>query len=281
MRIFLILFSSCFLLWGEMVGGIAILVKEEPITLYDIEQTAKAERLDVSQAVDRLIRQKLEQMEIDQRGLKVEPSEVYDRIAQMASQNNLSVSQLYDAVRSTQGLTRDAFTQKLTESMLAQKLYSDIAFSSIDEPQETEMQEYYRLHAERFSHPETFEVMVYTSGSQGAIEQKIANPMLQIPGVNVQPATLPYAQLEPRLAELLSQTENGRYTPILPDPKGGFVTFFVRSKSMPVMLPFESVKQQVKESMMGDEREQTLKDYFDRTRMNADIKIIRLPEAHS
>lgn len=279
MRIFTLLFILFTLsLPAMIVDGIAILVKEEPITLYDIEQAMQEERLPVMQAADLLIRQKLESMEIRQRDIKVTPVELFDRISQMAAQNNLTVSQLYDAVRSTQGLTQDAFREKLTKSMLTQKLYNDIAFSTIDEPGEAEMREYYRLHAERFSHSDSFDVMVYTSTSQKALEGKIANPILQVSGVNVQEATLPYAQIEPRLADLLGQTKRGEYTPILPDPKGGFVAFYIRNKSMPVMLPFETVKSQVQETMMADEREQTLKDYFDRARMNAEIKIIRLPQ---
>lgn len=277
MRILFLLSVFTMALWAEMVGGIAILVKEQPITLYDVERTMRDERLPVKEAADLLIRQKLEGMEIEQRGLKVDSSEVYDRISQMASQNNLTVSQLYDAVRSTQGLTQDAFRAKLQQSMLTQKLYSDIAFSSIDQPADEEMKEYYRLHPERYSQSDTFEVVVYSSASQTALERKISNPMLQVPEVRVQPATLPYQNLEPQLAELLTQTKSGSYTPILPDPNGGYVTFYVRSKSMPVMLPFETVKSQVMETMMADEREQTLKDYFDRARMNADIKVVRLP----
>jgi hypothetical protein len=44
------------------------------------------------------------------------------------------------------------------------------------------------------------------------------------------------------------------------------------------MVPFEQVKMQVQEALMAEKREQTLKDYFDRARLNAEIKTIRLPE---
>ncbi|HHH72282.1 MAG TPA: hypothetical protein ENL04_00450 [Sulfuricurvum sp.] len=80
------------------------------------------------------------------------------------------------------------------------------------------------------------------------------------------------------MAALLSKTKNGEFTPILPDPKGGVVAFYIRSKSLPVMQPFEEVKPQVQEALMADKREQSLKDYFERARLNADIKIIRLPD---
>ncbi len=261
-----------------MVDGVAILVKEEPITLYAIEQKMQTEGLTQAKAVDALIREKLEAEEISERGLNVDSAEVQARIGQLAEQNGMSRTQLFDAVWQTEHLTRSAFEAKLKETMLTQKLYSAIAMAHMEEPSEEEMREYYRLHAEKFSHPETFEVSVYHAPAKGVLQRKMDNPMRNFPEVTMQDATVPYARLEPQLAQLLSTTKNGAFTPILPDPKGGFVSFFVRNRSMPMMQPFDTVKMQVQEEMMADKREQTLKDYFDRARLNAQIKIIRLPE---
>jgi len=282
LRIFILFFFTALTaLSAQMVDGIALLVKEEPITLYEIKQKMQEERLTQAQAVDMLIREKLEAQEIKQRELVVSPSDVQDRIAQIAQQNNLTASQLYDAVWSTQHLSRDAFETKLKKTMLTQKLYSAIAMANMDEPGDEEMREYYRLHAEKFSHPETFDVTVYRAQAQGELQRKMNNPMLNLPGVTTQEASLPYAQLEPGLVNLLDKTENGAFTPILPDPKGGYVSFYVRNRSLPVMQPYEQVKMQVQEEMMADKREQTLKDYFERARLNAEIKTIRLPDSAS
>lgn len=277
MRIFILFFFTVLTaLSAQMVDGIALLVKEEPITLYEIKQKMQEERLTQAQAVDMLIREKLEAQEIKQRELVVLPSDVQERIAQIAQQNNLTASQLYDAVWNTQHLSREAFEAKLKKTMLTQKLYSAIAMANMDEPGDEEMREYYRLHAEKFSHPETFDVTVYRAQAQGELQRKMNNPMLNLPGVTTQEASLPYAQLEPGLVNLLDKTENGAFTPILPDPKGGYVSFYVRNRSLPVMQPYEQVKMQVQEEMMADKREQTLKDYFERARLNAEIKTIRL-----
>lgn len=271
-----ILFQT--LIAARMVDGVAILVKEEPITLYAIEQKMQAEGLAQAKAVDALIREKLEAAEVSERGLNVDSAEVQARIGQLAEQNGMSRTQLFDAVWQTEHLTRSAFEAKLKETMLTQKLYSAIAMAHMEEPSEEEMREYYRLHAEKFSHPETFEVSVYHALAKGVLQRKMDNPMRNFPEVTMQDATVPYARLEPQLAQLLSATKNGAFTPILPDPKGGFVSFFVRNRSMPMMQPFDTVKMQVQEEMMADKREQTLKDYFDRARLNAQIKIIRLPK---
>ncbi|HHH73155.1 MAG TPA: peptidyl-prolyl cis-trans isomerase, partial [Sulfuricurvum sp.] len=253
-------------------------VKDEPITLYDIEQKMEEVQLTRKQAVDLLLRETLEAQEIKKRNLKVTSDDVNARISQIANQNGLTITQLYDAVWSTQHLTQQAFKEKLEKSMLTQKLYGDIAMSGMETPGEDELQEYYRLHPEQFSHSDTFEVTVYQSPAKGALQRKMSNPMLQVSEVTMQNAALPYARLEPQLAALLSKTIIGEFTPVLPDPKGGYVAFYIRSKSLPVMQPFSDVKSQVQEALIADKREQTLKDYFERARLNADIKIIRLSD---
>ncbi|MHC3995094.1 peptidylprolyl isomerase [Thiomicrolovo sp. ZZH C-3] len=271
-----ILFTAA--LYARMVDGVAILVKEEPITLYAITQKMQEGGATQAQAVDALIREKLESQEIAQRDLSISETELQERIKQIAGQNNMTSAQLFDAVWKTEHLSRTAFEAKLKQSMLTQKLYSAIAMANMEEPGDEEMREYYRLHADKFSHPETFEVTVYHAPAQGALKRKMDNPMLMLPDVTMQEASLPYANIEPQLAALLIKTEIGAFTPMLSDPKGGFVSFYIRNKSLPVMQPFETVKMQVQEEMMGDAREQTLKDYFNRARLNAEITVIRLPD---
>ncbi len=280
MRLFFLL---CLLmlsgLQGKMVDGVAILVKEKPITLYDVEQMMDKERLPLAKAVDLLIREKLEAMEIKARNIHVSPSEVQDRIAQMAAQNKLTVSQLYDAIWSTQHLSRDAFKKELEKTMLTQKLYTAIAMSALEEPDEAQMREYYRLHPEKFSHSRQFDVVLYESSDKNALQAKVSNPMLNVPGVRSEATQMEYDSINPRLAVMLDKAKTGSFLPVLPNPSGGFVAIYLKSKSMPTMEPYATVMPRIKEAIMSDEREQTLKDYFDRARMNADIKIIRLPEA--
>lgn len=265
-------------LYARMVDGVAILVKEEPITLYAITQKMQENGMTQAQAVDILIREKLEAQEVAQRELSVTETELQERIKQIAGLNNMTTAQLFDAVWQTEHLSRTEFETKLKKSMLTQKLYEAIAMANMEEPGDAEMQEYYRLHSDKFSHPESFDVTVYHATGQGVLKRKMDNPMLMLPEVTMQEASLPYEKIEPQLAALLIKTEIGAFTPILTDPKGGFASFYVRNKSLPVMQPFETVKAQVQEEMMDEAREQTLKDYFDRARLNAEITIVRLPD---
>jgi len=264
-------------LGAQMIDGVAVLVKNEPITLYQIEQTMQQEHLSADAASDLLIRQKLEAEEIKVRGLSVSDSEVFAQISQLAQRNGLSVSQLYDAVRSTQGVSADEFRKQYKENMMRQKLFDSIAYATMEEPDDAQLQEFYRLHADQFSHPDQFEVTLYTSGDERALRQKIANPMYQTANIRTEQRTLHYDRVQPGLAALLERTKQGEFTAPVPDPSGGYVSFFIRGKSMPVMVPFEQAKALVGEAYMKNEREQVLKDYFERARLDADVKILRLP----
>ena len=148
-------------LMAEVYDGVAVVVKDEPITLYEIKEAMALSNVDAQKATDILIRQKLEKLEIKERNINVTSSEVYDDIKEMAARNNMSISDLYDAVRETNGLSSTEFKEKMREKLLSQKLYSSIAYSSLSQPSETEMQEYYEIHKEKFLHPAAFDVVIY------------------------------------------------------------------------------------------------------------------------
>ena len=100
--LFTLLISS--LLNAELYNGIAIVVKDKAITLLDIKHEMEISKLSATRAADVLIRQKLEEVEIDDRKITVTSSEVYDDIKKLAARNNMSTSDFYDAVRESNGM---------------------------------------------------------------------------------------------------------------------------------------------------------------------------------
>ena len=273
----LLLLLLPFYLSAQLIDGVAILVKNEPITLYEIQEAKKEMHLEQKKVIDALIRKKLEALEVKERGISASSAEIYADIEKMAQQNHMSVLQLYDAMQSARGLSEKAFKKKIKERIISQKLYNAIAFSQLSEPTEAEQREYYALHKDKFSHPQAFEVLVYNSKNRQALEKKIASPMYYSIEINSQEATLEYAKINPRLAEILEQTQPNSFTPILPSPDGGFMSFYIKTKKEAATQPFEQVQSMVQNAIMADKREQVLKEYFARLRLNADIKILRLP----
>ena len=271
----LLTFFLAGLLNAQIYDGVAIVVKNKAITLLDIQTEMKLSKVSSKKASDILIRQKLEEVEIDERKIIVNSSEVYDYIKKMASRNKMNISKFYDAVRNANGLTSTQFKAKIKQKLLSQKLYQAIAYSAISEPSEIEIQEYYNLHKNNYKHPASFTVIIYDSKDKNALQTKIDNPMFYSPSILTNEQVLPYGKISPELASLLERTALNTFTAVVPNAKGGFMSFYMKKIESAKEGGLESVKYQIVNSIMGEKREQVLGDYFARLRHNADINVIR------
>lgn len=264
-------------LWGAPIGGVAVLVKNTPITLLEIQQEMKQSGLNGPQSADILIRKKLEQLEASEKKITVTSAEINEELARMAAQNNLSMDQFLNAMQTVRGLSEKDLKAKIEESIKGQKLYSAIAFSKMGQPTAEEEAEYYQLHLDEFSRPESFEVTVYVSASQEALSAKIADPMRHIEAIQTKDESIPFGKINPQLAQILNKTPNGSFSPIIPNGQNGFMSFYMRDKLNVITENLESVRPQISNAIVGEKRNQVLNDYFTRLRLSADIKVLRLP----
>ncbi len=276
-KILILIFLSS-LLNAELVNGIAIIVKGEAITLRDLTEEMRITKVNLEDAKQILIRKKLEAAEIRERNIKVASSEVYEDIKKIAQRNNMNVSELYEAVRSASGLTSTEFKEKTKERLLSQKLYSAIAYTSLSEPTEEEAEEYYEIHKDDFVHPAGFTVIVYTSKDKTRLQEKMDNPMFYSPDLHAEEKRLEYDKISPELAKFLTKQKVDTFTPIVPNGKGAYISFYVKEIESAKEAGFRTIRNQVVSLIMGDKREQVLSDYFASLKGNADIKEIRMPK---
>jgi len=263
---------------AEVYDGVAVVVKNKAITLYEIKKEMQVSKIDAQKASDILIRQKLEEVEIDERKIRVNSSEVYDDIKKTAARNNMNISDFYEAVRNSSGLSSTELKEKIKQKLLSQKLYAAIAYSSISEPTDEEVAEYFELHKDSYKHPAAFNVIIYQSKEKERLQEKIDNPMFYSPDIQTNEQILPYERISPELASLLERTSISHFTAVIPDGKGGYMSFYLKGMESAKEGGLESVRGQIMNSIMADKREQVLGDYFARLRHNADIKIIRMPK---
>ena len=265
-------------LYAQTLDGIAIMVKDEPITLHDITNTMQEHKIPQEQAIEMLERRKLEEIEIKERHLSASKQEVFEDIQRMAEQNKMSVIELYQAIQSSQGLSEKKLKKKIKEKILNQKLYNAIAFSHLEQPNDEEINEYYQLHKDEFIKPSSYTVLIYQAADKNRLQEKIDNPMFYSPEVTSEERTFETTKMNPRLAELLEHTSMNNFTQVLPSPNGGFMSFYLKEKGNSSAPDIEAIRPQISNALMGQKRETILKDYFDRQRLNADIKVIRLPQ---
>lgn len=273
----LLLFTP--ILFADVIGGIAITIDNETITLYEIKQEQEITKQSVKKAVDQLIRSKLERIEAKKRHISITNQDVIDELKKMAKTNNMTLAQLYEAMGSARNLSESQTKEKTKEKLLKQKLFNAIAMSKMEEPTDEEVEEYYNLHLSDYQAPKSVDVVIYSSKNKNTLQQKISNPMMYLPEVKTENTKIDTAKINPRLAELIIKTKDNSFTPILPQMgSSGHMAFYVLQKNDINTPPLELIRPQVEAKIMDDYREHILNDHFQRMRINADIKILRLPK---
>ena len=259
------------------IGGVAILVKNSPITLYEVTQEMKQSGTDATKSADALIRKKLEQLEAQEKKITVSSSEVKEEMERMAKQNNLTTEQFLDAMKTARSISESDLNAKIEESIRGQKLYSSIAMSKMAQPTPAEEADYYQLHLDEFSHPDSYDVTMYVSNTAETLQAKIEDPMRNIPNISTEDENIPTKDINPQLAQILNKIEVGKFGPILPNGKDSFMSFYMKDKQNLITENLDTVRPQISNMIMGEKRSQVLNDYFTRLRLSADIKVIRLP----
>jgi len=263
---------------AEIVDGVAVVVKGEAITLYDIKKEMETSKVSAKKASDILIRKSLEESETKERKITVSSGEVYDDIKKTAARNNMSVSDFYEAVRNSNGMSSSDLKLKVKHKLLSQKLYSAIAYSAMDAPSEDDIQEYFELHKDDFAHPSAFTAVIYQAKDKSRLQEKIDNPMFYSPDIQTNEQVLPYDRISPELAKLLERTPLNSFTSIVPDGQGGHMSFYIKKIASAKEGGIESVRSQIVNQIQAGKREQVLGDYFARLRHNAEITMIRTVE---
>ncbi len=260
---------------AQMVAGIAIVVKDRAITLADIQKEMYSANLTKEMAISALVRQKLEEAEVKERKITVSSGEVYDDIKATAKRNGMSVNDFYEAALNARGITSTEVKKKVKQKLLSTKLYSAVAYAKVTQPTDAQLQEYYELHKANFSHPSSFNVTIYQTDNKQALEAKVASPMFYSPSIQENEQVLPYDRISPELAGLLSRTSLHTFTPIIPDGKGGHMSFYIKEIETATDAGFENMKGQIATAWMAEKREGVLSEYFARLKDNADIQVLR------
>jgi hypothetical protein len=131
------------------------------------------------------------------------------------------------------------------------------------------------VHKDDFAHPSGFKVIIYQSKNKQRLQEKIDNPMFYSPEITSNEQKLSYDKISPELASLLEGTSLNSFTAVVPDGKGGNMSFYIKEIESAKETGLESVKNQIINMITAQQREQVLGDYFARLRHNADIKMIR------
>ncbi len=275
MRKLLLLLLFCLLtLEAQVIDAVAIDVEGQAITVLEIQAVQQNFKISKEAAIEMLIRDRLEKSAIEEAGITVSDDEVQQKIATIATSKQLTISQMKTLLQK-RGLTWDGYLKQIKLEIKKERFFQEHILSTIDRPSDSELKTYYNTHKEAFSSvPTQMSLVEYTSNLANLLKEAISNPMKPIEGVSKKNILASSDQMSPALLNLIEQTPANSFTKPINTGKG-FIAYFVKSKGSG-QSGFEAVKNAVLASWMQSKRVQASKDFLNKLKANAKIRVIRL-----
>ena len=259
---------------AQVIDAVAIDVEGQAITTLEIQAVQQNLKMSKEATIEMLIRDRLEKAAITNSGITVSDDEVQAKIANVAASKNMTIAQM-KSILQKRGLTWDAYLKKIKIELQKERFFQTYILSTIDKPSDAELETYYNTHKEEFSSaPTQMSLVAYTSDSANLLKEAISNPMKPLSGVTKKNILASSDQMSPALLNLIEQTPANSFTKPVNTGKS-FVAYFVKSKGSG-QSGFAAVKNAVLSSWIQSKRTQASKDFLNKLKSNAKIRVIRL-----
>ena len=274
-KLYLLTLFSPFILSAGMLNGVSVIVDNEAITMYEIYKLSKEANLAYEDSIEKLIELKLREAEVKKRNIVVDNFEIEQELEGIAQKSGFSLSQFREVV-SLRGINWSSYKKKVKQKIEQEKLNKKVSVEKLKNISEEKLKEYYEKNIDEFTIAKKFEVIKYSSRSRENLEKSVTNPMLSLPNVIKEAEVLDAKRINPKLLFILNDVDEASFTPIL-TLSDSFVTFFVTKKMNVEYLSFNEVKDVIFSKLIKESQERVIKEYFEKLKAKADIKVIRLP----
>jgi parvulin-like peptidyl-prolyl isomerase len=274
-RMFLLSAVAASFLYAGVVDGVALTVNGKVVTMYEIVKLSEEKKISRQDAIELLIEKRLEEAELSKQDIKIDNFEVEKRIEQIAASNGLTLSQFKDAIQK-RFIDYEEYKNEVRAKMSREKLFHKITYQKFAPVDEKDMRLFFENNKKEFSTPAKIEALQYSSKDKTALEKAVLSPLSDGQGVVKEEILIDTKSLDPALVYILKNTKDGSFTPIMP-VKDQFVSFYIKDKKEFGVPEFESVRNEVLEKMSAKKEEESIKDYFEKLKASAKIKVLRLP----
>lgn len=348
-----LLFFLCFFALsasGAVVNGIAIVVNNEPITLYEIDEAMKSLNLSRERAIEALIADRIERAQIKKMGALVDEFELENEIKKLLAANEQS-EDAFKMELASKGTSWDDFKKDFRKELEKRKLYEAVAGSAKVDYSEEGARNYYEINQDSFKLYENISANAYTSTNSSDLENLIAaknaelqsainlsvnsggvgsdgsknaaagnssgknsaanssssknaagnssgknsagkagnssgaknagknsakSPanLLKNKRIKSENLVLTMQNADPRLLVYLSGIEENGFSPVL-ENGDSFIVYEVKSRAKPQTLPYEEIKEQVAQVYINKQRQDFMKDFFDKLYSKANVVRVR------
>ena len=254
---------------AKMVNGVAMVVNGEAITTSEINAVKKQLHVNKQKAIDMLVQDRLQKSAMKK--VSIPETEIDTKIAQIAAQNNLTVPKMQQLLKK-QGMSWTRYRKSIRESLKKQKFYRDTISKTVARPSEDELRLFYEAHKKEYVLPTSISVIEYSASGEAKIKKFLETKRKS--GIKSRTIKKNTSNLNPALLSKLLQTQNGSYTrPFNAGDK--YISYKVLSKNGKKSMSFEDAKGAVASRWRQEQQGKALKDYFEKMKTNADIRVIR------
>lgn len=273
-KILIVLFCVFFLSSAnaKYINGISAIIDGEIITDYDIQKLIDALKISPSQALNILIRQKLEDAQI--KAMEINPSEIEinAQMSQIGAHSGFKDWSEFEKALKNQGVNINDFRAQVKNNIALEKLYSNITNRPNANITQENARRFYQNNKSLFSRFINATITQYSSQDAQDLENLKAKKPNNALSAKAQKISA--TSTDARLVELVANTKIGDFTPII--PQGGFYVMFKINDKDGIYTPnFEDIEENVAQAMIAQEKEAMIEDYFNKLRVSANIQIIK------
>lgn len=258
---------------NKMIDAIALVVNNEPITVYDIDQRMAKTKEKKAAAVSALIDKKLFDQEIEKKNISADVFDINNYLEKIAASNGMDLYTFKSIVKQKYK-DYDAFEEGIKQQVLKDKLAQQLVRGKLAVANDDDLKIYYDNNISQFTTAKTLKVIQYTSKNKRDLQMSQKTPMSNIQSVQKTSIELNQAQLNSQLRYMINNTKENQFTPIFTADKQ-YVSLFIVKKEGVETLPFEEVKKRIFAVVMQEREKTFLKEYFEKLKLTADIKIVR------
>jgi len=260
---------------ASTVDGVSVIINKEPITLYDVFKYSQRFNISKKEALDILVRQKLEDSEIKKQNISVDNFEIDQYIENLAISNNMNQYDFLNMIRS-KNIDIAEYKEDLKKKLQRDKLYKKIVSTKMQQMSDGELKAYYNDNLHEFSQAAAFDVTIYTSANQQSLAAIQNNPMSAASDVGLQEGRIEAGKTDPKLLTLLNKTPKGKFTSISKNDSS-YVMFFIKEKHNVQSVSFDEAKNYIYAKLADGKEQKGIEEYFEKLKSSANIQVVRAP----
>lgn len=258
---------------AALIDAVALIVNDTPITLYDIEKRKQQLNIPRDEAVSQLVDKALFDELVKQNNITADIFDVNNYLEKVAASNGMDLY-TFKSIIKQKYKNYEEYEEETKQQIIKQKLTQKIVRGNIKVASDEDLNIYYENNKNQFQSAANVKAVQFSSKSKASLNQAINNPMANIPNVTKTPIDLNQANLNSQLRYILNETPAKSFTPIFTSNKE-FVSLMILQKQGMQELAFEDVKDRIFNIIMQDREAKYLKDYFEKLKLSADIKVVR------